>query len=162
MTMSANARLHEIAKFVTGLPPGAGGSGEDYVSLKGYPRFTCIVLVDNGATVTGSTLLFKQATDVAATGEKALTWSEHWVNADTDSGDTLALDSTGAEVTDTTNNANLMYVFEFEAGDLDIANNFDCVRIDTTALVNAVMSIQYICWPAKYAQALGGPSAIID
>lgn len=159
--MNANQLFHEGWKPVMGYPPGAGGSGEDYVSLKAYLRFAAIVLVDNATTVTGSTLLFKQATDVGGAGEKPLTWSKHWKNEDTGASDALVLDETGVEVTDATNAKNLMYVFEFEAGDLDVANNFDCVRIDTTAATAAVLSVLYLGL-AKYAQALGGPSAILD
>jgi hypothetical protein len=157
-----SALFHETHKLVTGYPPGGGGSAEDFVSMKGYEHLTVVVLVDNGATVTGSTILFKQATVVAGTDEKALTWSNHWVNADTGASDALTLDATGAEVTDTTDAKNLMYVFEFDSTDLDVDNNFDCVRIDTTALTNAVMSVLYILGPAKYAKALGGPTAITD
>ena len=73
--ISGNAELHEQCKIVTGfthLTPSS--STPDYVSLKGYNGCAIIIQALNVTTVTGSAITVKQATTVAAAGEKAVTF----------------------------------------------------------------------------------------
>ncbi len=160
-----NALLVETAKIVTGLAPIVPSSSTpDFVSLKLYDHLTIIIMVDNGATVTGSAITLLQATVVAGSDEKALAFDTVYQNIDTAAADAL---SSGTAVTsntfttDTTNNKNLMYVIEVKATDLDMANDFDVVRVGAANAVNAVTSVCYILHPARYAKPVP-PTAITD
>lgn len=163
--MIANMKLLEIAKPVVGLSNTTPStSTPDYVSLKLYHRIRVTIIVKNATTVTGSAITLKQATAVAGTGEKALAFSVMWANIDTGAGDTLTETAVTSDTftTDSTNSKELMYVMEIEAADLDIANNFDCIRAGTADATAATLTVLYDLFPAKYAATAGGPSAIID
>lgn len=164
--ISANARLDEQAKKVVGLAPITPSTTvPDYVSLKGYERCSIDIIVDNGATVTGSAITLKQATAVANTGEKALAFSRMLANIDIGATDTLVETAVTSNTftTDTTDNKNLHYVIDVQASDLDVAGGFDCIRVGTGNAVNAVTAILYTLYPAKYAKAPSPtPSAILD
>lgn len=160
--MNPNALMVEQAKMVTGLAPiTPSSSTPDYVSLKGYGKMTAVILVDNATTVTGSAITLKQATAVAGTGEKALAFTSVHANTDTAAGDALTATTVSSNTftTDSTNAKNLMYVVEIEETDLDIDNGFDCVRVGTGDATNAVVSVLYILWPAKYGK--GTPQTAI-
>lgn len=166
--MNLNSLMLERAKFVTGCAPAAlastAGDG-DYVSMKNYRRLTIVISILNGSTVTGTAVTLLQATDVAATGAKALAFTRMWANVDTGAGDTLTETAVTSNTftTNTTNAKGLMYVIELTENDLDRDNNFDCVRFDGASAANSVGSVLYILSDPKYApegQAL--PSAIID
>lgn len=154
--MNPNALLTEMAKLVTGLAPiNPSSSTPDYVSMKGYEKCTAIILVDNGATVTGSAITLKQASDVAATGEKALAFTSALRDVDTGAADALSefTVSSNTFTTDNTDNKNLMYVIDIPVGSMDLANGFDCVRVGTGNSTNAVLSVLYVLWPAKYQKS---------
>lgn len=162
--MNPNALLVETAKLVGGLfPITPSSSTPDYVSMKLYDHLTVIIMVDNGATVTGSAITLKQATDVAGTDEKALAFDTVHQNVDAAAADALASTAVTSNTftTDTTNNKNLMYVIEVKATDLDVANDFDVIRVGAADAVNAVTSVCYILHPARYAKATP-PAAITD
>lgn len=158
--------LTDIAKVVVGCPPAAltstAGDG-DYVSLKNFDRATIILSVDNATTVTGGTITLKQATAVAGTSEKALSFSKMWANTDVGAGDTLTETAVTSDTftTSTTNDKNLLYVMEVKAEDLDRANGFDCIRIDSTGMANAVGSVIYVLHGSRYASPLA-VAAITD
>ena len=141
-------RLTDAVKVVTGCAPAAltstAGDG-DYVSLKNYSKLTIVLSVLNATTVTGGTITLKQATAVAGTSEKALAFDKMWANTDTDASDTLTETAVTSNTftTDTTNSKKLLYVMEVDAADLDVANGFDCVRIDSTGMASAVGSVMY-------------------
>ena len=164
--MNRNALLTEQCKIVTGLGPVTPStSTPDYVSLKGYDHLTIIVQVLNSTTVTGSAITLKQATDVGngASDEKAVSFTSALRNVDTGATDTLAsfTVSSNTFTTDTTNSKGLLYVIDVVPEMLDIAGNFDCVRLGTGNAANTTLSATYILWPAKYGK--GTPvSAILD
>lgn len=160
-------RLIDHCKLVFGSPKIAAlatTDGDcDYVSLKGYQRCTIVLAVDNGATVTGGAITLKQATAVAGTSEKALAFTKMWANIDTAAADTLTETAVTSNTftTDTTDNKNLLYVMEIDAADLDVANGFDCVRLDSLLMANAVGYVQYILHGAREASPIAVP-AITD
>lgn len=161
--MNGNIKLSEANKIVTGLAPILPSSSTpDYVSLKNVVRMTTIILVDNATTVTGSAITLKQATAVAGTGEKALAFDTVDANIDTDASDTLVATDVTSDTftTDTTNAKNLMYVIDIKPEDLDLDNDFDCVRVGTGNAVAAIVSVAYIL-EVKQAKATPA-SAIID
>lgn len=164
MTITPNANLVEQAKIVTGLAPILPSSSTpDYVSLKGYERMTAIIVVDNATTVTGSAITVKQATVVAGTDEKAVAFTEVFRNIDTGASDALVSAAVTSDTftTDATNAKNLMYVIEITPDLLDVANNFDCVRIGTGNATAAIVAVVYILWPAKDGKTTP-LSAIVD
>ncbi len=157
-------RLIDRAKIVTGLAPILPSSSTpDYVSMKVFQKLTALIIVDNATTVTGSAITLKQASDVAATGEKTLAFSKMWGNTDTDASDTLTETTVTADAftTDATNAKNLLYVLEVDADDLDQANNFDCVRVGTGDATAAIVAVIYILHGSRYQPGLDR-SAITD
>lgn len=152
-------RLVDQAKIVMGCAPAAltstAGDG-DYVSMKGYSKLSIILSVLNGSTVTGGTVTLKQASDVAGTGEKALSFAKNWVNTDCGAGDTLTETTVSSDTftTGTTNSKQLLYVMEVSSGDLDVANGFDCVRIDSTGMANAVGAVTYVLHGSRYSSPI--------
>ena len=160
-------KLTDKAKIVFGSPiigALATTNGDcDYVSLKGYERMTIVIAVDNATTVTGGAVTLKQATDVAGTSEKALGFSTMWANTDVAASDTLTETAVTSDTftTNTTDNKNLMYVIELDAADLDVANGFDCVRVDVLLMANAVGFVQYILHGSRYSSPVA-ISAITD
>ena len=160
-------RLIDTAKIVFGSPligALATTNGDcDYVSLKGYERATIVIAVDNATTVTGGAITLKQATAVAGTSEKALAFASYFANIDTGASDTLTETTATSNTftTDTTDNKNLLYVIEVHAADLDVANGFDCLRVDSLLMANAVGFVQYILHGARQASPLA-ISAITD
>ncbi len=146
--LTANMQLHEVVKPVTGLAPIIPStSTPDYVSLKNVQRMTVVILCDNATTVTGSAITLKQATAVAGTDEKALAFDKMQANLDTDAGDTL---TETAVVSDTfttlaTNAKNSMYVIDITPEMLDLANDFDCVRVGTGNALATVVAVLYLC-----------------
>ncbi len=153
-------------KIVTGIAPVAMATtagDADYVSMKGHQHLTIVLSVKNGTTVTGCAVTLKQATAVAGTSEKALAFTKMWANIDAGASDTLVETAVTSNTftTDTTNSKDLLYVMEIEASDLDVANGFDCVRLDGLLMANAVGSVTYILSEPRYASGLA-VSAITD
>lgn len=159
-------RLVDKVKFVTACPPAAltsaAGDG-DYISMKHFDHLTIVILVDNATSVTGGAVTLKQASDVAGTGEKALSFDTVFANIDTGASDTLVETAVASDTftTSTGANKNLMYVIEVEATDLDTDNSFDCIRIDVASMANAVGSVAYIAHAPAYNPAIA-VSAITD
>ena len=153
-------------KFVIGCAPAAlattAGDG-DYISMREYARLTIVISVLNATTVTGGAVTLKQATDVAGTSEKALAFSTMWANTDCGASDTLVSTAVTSDTftTSTTNSKILMYVIEVAARDLDIANGFDCVRIDVASMASAVGTVIYMLSGAREKPVIAR-SAITD
>lgn len=159
-----SAQFHERNKIVYASPiigALATTNGDcDYVSMKGYDKCTIVIAVDNATTVTGGAVTLKQATAVAGTSEKALSFSTMFANTDVAAGETLTETAVTSDTftTSTTDNKNLLYVIEVEAADLDVANGFDCLRVDVLSMANAVGFVQYILTDARYS----GVASITD
>ena len=122
-----------------------------YVSLKGYARCAIILDVTDATTVTGGTITLKQATAVAGTGEKALAFTRMLANTDVAAAQTMVETAVSSNTftTDTTNSKRLRYVMDVQASDLDLANSFDCIRLDSTGMANANGSVTYILYGAR-------------
>jgi hypothetical protein len=162
MSNNLNAGLSEQAKIVIGLLGAVPSSSTpDYVSLKNYERLTIIVLVKNATTVTGSAITVKQASDVGATGEKAVAFTTVKRNLDMAAADALSdlAVASNTFTTDSTDSKQLMYVIEITPDMLDVAGGFDCVRAGTANATAATVTVLYILSGAKYSTL---PSAIVD
>lgn len=160
--MSILNTLVEDTKIVTGLAPiTPSSSTPDYVTMKNYRRLAVIITVNNGATVTGSAITLKQATDASGTSEKALGFDYVWVNTDTDASDTLTKTAVSSDTftTDDTNNKNLKYVIEVDVSSLDTNNNFNFVRLGTGDGTNMSLNAEYILYNGRYKEDVP-PTAI--
>lgn len=166
MSAQLNAKLAEQLKFVTGCAPAAltstAGDG-DYVSMKGYRRLTIVLMILNATTVTGGAITLLQATSVAGGSAKALAFTTMHANTDCAASDALVPTAVSSNTftTDATNSKQLMYVIEVTSEMLDSANGFDCVRVDSASMANAVGAALYILDGSRYG-ATTPPSAIID
>jgi hypothetical protein len=165
--MNKGLKLTDVAKVVFGSPiigALATTNGDcDYVSLKNFERLTIVLAVDNATTVTGGVVTLKQDVSVAGSTEKALAFSTMYVNLDTAASDTLVETAVtnNTFTTLTTDNKNALYVIEIDAADLDVANGFDCVRVDVLSMANAVGFVGYFLHGSRYAAPLAVP-AITD
>lgn len=162
--ISPNGLLVEQTKIVAGFAPATPSTSTPaYISMKGYHKLTVIISVDNANTVTGSAITLKQATAVAGTGEKELSFASVHANIDTATTDALVATAVVANTftTDTTDTSNLLYVVEVEPTSLDMANGFDCVRVGAGDASGTVVSVVYVLWPARSMKATP-ISAIVD
>lgn len=141
-----------------------------YVNLQWYDKATILISAKNSTTVTGSAITLLQATDVAGSGEKALSFVEMFENLDTEAGDGLNATAVVADTftLDSTDNANLLYAIELtKADDLDTANGFDCVRVGVGNAVAQSITIMTILWPptlqvGNVSGTFANPSAMVD
>ncbi len=128
----------------------------DYVSLKGHRGLMILIGINDGTTVTGSTITLKQATDVAATGEKALGFTRMLANVDWAAGKVLTETAVTSNTftTQTVNSKISMYVIDVKAEDLDIAGGFDCVRLDGTGHASTTplgVQVWYVLYGKRYS-----------
>lgn len=171
----------EIIQIVPAFPPGTDINSDadgDWVSLKGFDG--CLVVFHKAAGTAGDdpSIALNQATAVAGTSSKALTFNHiyHKIGA-------TALSSIGTftkvELTTATadldlvsvNSADLltdvgetMIVVNVRASDLDVDNGFDCLQlfIEGDDIGNATLAAAYyILYNSRYA-GNPVPSAIAD
>jgi hypothetical protein len=165
MNLHAVNLLFDAVKPVEGLAIALPSSSTpDYVSLKGYRKCAILIHILNGTTVTGSAITVKQATAVAGTGEKALSFSKAWRNIDCAAADALAEFAVTSDTftTDSTNSKHLMYLIDVDVEKLDRANGFDCIRAGTgNATATLLFSVVYYLYGARYASS-PPPAAITD
>jgi hypothetical protein len=165
--ISSNAMLIEQAKGVMVLAPVAPSTTTpDYVSMKNCNRLCLLINVLNGTTVTGSAISLTQATDVSNTAGKTLAFTKAFAALNTGAGgntDVLTefAVSSNTFTTNTTNALHHLYAIEVNESDLDVANGFDCVRVNTGNSVNATLSIVGILYPARYGKT-SLPSSVAD
>jgi hypothetical protein len=160
-----NQRLDEAAYTViaaAGLLLTSTLGDTKYVSLKGYRRVRILISIADGTTVTGSTITLKQATAVAGTNEKALAFTRMLSSVDYP---TAALAETAVSAntftTQTTNSKDSLYIIDVDSDSLDVANGFDCIRVDGTghaATASRGVVVAYDLYGARYS----GASPLVD
>lgn len=158
MSININGRLSEQAYLVQASAIGALTTtvgDTTYVSLKNYRKVCIVIDITNATTVTGGTVTLKQATAVAGTSEKALAFSRMLANIDVGAGQAMTETAVTSDTftSDTTNSKRLKYVIEIDSDALDVANGFDCMRVDVTGMVSATGSVSYILWGARFSGA---------
>lgn len=166
-----NQLLVETAQIVMAIVPvdsQSGANNGDWVSMKNYDRVTVVVIKAAGTAGDDPVITMKQATDVSGTGAKALNFTrvDSKVGTQTGVGDfTTNTQAAGNTYTDTVSaEAQGIFTIEFQASDLDVANNFDCVQVsipDTGSAGAQLLTAIYILRGARF----GGPalkSAIVD
>ena len=135
--MNVNARLDEQVQTVVaaaGLLLTSTLGDTTYVSMKNFARARITIVIADGTTVTGSTITLKQATAIAGTSEKALAFTRMLANTDYAASKTMVETAVTSNTftTQTTNSKDSVYIIDVDASDLDIANGFDCFRVDCT------------------------------
>ena len=166
MTVSLNARLDEQVTTIVaaaGLLLTSTLGDTTYVSLKGYRRCQIIISIADGTTVTGSTITLKQATAVAGTNEKALAFTRMLANSDYGASKVMTETTVTANTftTQTVNSKDSLYVIDVDADSLDVANGFDCLRVDGTghaATASRGCVVLYCLYGARYS----GVNPLVD
>ena len=159
--MNVNARLDEQVTTVVaaaGLLLTSTLGDTTYVSMKGYARCRITISIADGTTVTGSTITLKQATAVAGTSEKALAFTRMLANTDYAASKTMVETAVTSNTftTQTTNSKDSLYIIDVDASDLDVANGFDCLRVDGTghaATASRGVVVMYDLYGARYSGA---------
>lgn len=159
MTMHLNGRLDEqVTPIVAaaGLLLTSTLGDTKYVSMKGHRRCMILISIADGTTVTGSTITLKQATAVAGTSEKALAFTRMLANVDYASAkeftETAVVASTFTS--QTTNSLDSAYIIDVGSEDLDMANGFDCLRVDGTghaATASRGVTVWYLLYGKRYS-----------
>lgn len=155
MIPNGNLRLLDMAQIVQSTVPvdlNGGAQNGDWISMKNFHRVAFIVSAAVGTAGSDVTITAQQATDNAGSGAKALTYARLDVKQAVDItgvGQFTKVERTASEdYTDTDNGEEqLVYVVDFGAQDLDIANNFDHVRLNLDApgatKLGSVVAIAY-------------------
>lgn len=168
--MTGNMRLTDFMNIACGIKPvdlNDAAQAGDWVSMKNYQRMAIVFFGKVGSAGTDITFTVEQATAVAGTGAKALTFTEVFTK---EGADLLAIGAftkvtqAAANTYTSTNNEQLdqIIVIDIKAEDLDIANDFDCVRLSVNDPGAAKLaSALYMMWEPRYGkEAL--VSAIVD
>jgi hypothetical protein len=158
---SGNYILPEFVQIVSAWEPAdvnAAAKTGDIVSLEGYQRCAVVVHAAVGSATTGDlTLTIEQCTDIANSlaDAKALNFTRIDVKQGADLaaiGQFTATTQTAANTytSATSGEADLIWVVDFAADDLDIANDFDCIRASLGATSSAkVVGCQYLLYGPK-------------
>lgn len=162
MSISLNARLDEQVNTVVaaaGLLLTSTLGDTKYVSLKAYRKIQIVISIADGTTVTGSTITLKQSTNVtnSLSDEKPLAFTRMLASVDYP---TVALAETAVTAntftTQTTNSKDSLYIIEVDSDQLDVANGFDCIRVDGTghaATASRGVVVLYNLFGARYSGA---------
>lgn len=161
--MNVNARLDEQVQTVVaaaGLLLTSTLGDTTYVSMKNFARARITIVIADGTTVTGSAITLKQATAIAGTSEKALAFTRMLANTDYAASKTMVETAVTSNTftTQTMNSKDSVYIIDVDASDLDIANGFDCFRVDCTghaATASRGCAVIYDLYGAKYSGASG-------
>jgi len=134
-----------------------------YVSLKNYRKIQIVISIADGTTVTGSTITLKQATAVAATGEKALAFTRMLANVDYAAAKTMVETAVVSNTftTQVVNSKDSVYIIDVDADQLDINGGFDCIRVDGTghaATASRGCVVVYNLYGARFS----GANPLID
>ncbi len=164
MAFSENIRLLERMQIVPGFPPAALTTARtgDVVSLKGYRR--CLVLFHAAIGSAGEdpTITILQGTDVAFGTNKPLDFTEIFVKMDathlSDVGQwTKVTQAASNTYTDATSGEQeKMWAIEFKAEDLDIENDYDCIRAalgDVGSVATQIGALYYLLSDPIFSKA---------
>lgn len=166
MSITLNGRLDEQVTTVVaaaGLLLTSTLGDTLYVSMKNFRKCQIVISIADGTTVTGSTITLKQAQAIAGTGEKALAFDRMLANVDYAASKTMVETAVTSNTftTQTTNSKDSLYIIDVDSEDLDMANGFDCFRVDGTghaATASRGVVVLYNFYGARYS----GASPLVD
>lgn len=155
--------LPQETKIHGALKPAADAAGRNgrFVSLKNLHKLYVKVYVDqaNAAVIP---ITITQAQAIAGTGAKVLaTPVPIWANLDVAASDTLVRQADAVNFTTDAALKEKIVIFEILPTDLDVANGFDCIRVNTGASnVANITSAEYI--GVQRYKGENTPSIIVD
>lgn len=171
--MSPNESLLNYVQIVSGFAPIGLGSARtgDVVCMKNYRR--CMVLFHKAIGTAGDdpTITLLQGTDVAFGTNKALNFTTLYVKQDpTSLGDvgqwTKVTQAAGNTYVDTTNaEQQSIWAIDIKAEDLDIKNDYNCVRASfaDAGTATQIGDLLYLLYdPIVSAAPADMASAIVD
>jgi len=137
------------------LAPAADSAGRTstYKSLRnvsGKVAIVCRVNQGNAAQVTFTPL---QAQDSSGTGSKAIPSVPIFVNSDTTVSDTLVAQTAAASYQTSATTKDKFVVFEFDPAELDMANGFNHIAVQTSASNAANITEAFMEAIGRYQQA---------
>lgn len=141
---------------------GAARTG-DYYSLKDYQGV--VFVIAQGAWAGGTpAVTLKQATAVAGTGAKALSFTEKYSKVAL-TGGVNVLAAVASDTFNLTATANRIEMIEVSAADLDRAGGYDCVGIDVAspgANADLICVLAILCGPRYQGDPALIPNALTD
>lgn len=138
----------------------------DYASFENYKRIAIIIALApaSGTDTAAITLKQSKTVDNSPATEKALSFTKVWKNSAPGTSDTLVETAVAGDSITTSAAAALeLYVIEVMDTDLDINNDFDCVRVAVTdpGSVSTPAVVLMLGYEAKFAGPTP-PSMITD
>lgn len=130
-------RLAECCQIVPAIIPvdlSGGDNNGDWVSMKNYSHCTILFFAAAGTAGQDPIVKLQQATAVAGTSAKDLTFTDIYVKANADLATvgqfTKVTQAAGTSYTDATHaEIQKLYAIEVEASELDSENGFDCIQV---------------------------------
>jgi len=165
-------KLLEMIQIVEGFKPvdlQDGANSGDYVSLQNYKGCAVVFMSAVGTAADDPTLTIQQASDVAGTGVKALNFT---VIARKQAATDLSAVGQWTRTTQTAANTyteatsaeqDSIWVVDFDADELDVDNDFDCIRA-TVADVGSNEQLGvlfYVLYKASYPAAAANMLSVL-
>lgn len=153
--MTGNLRLTDFADVISAIKPvtlNTGANVGDVISMKNWMRCAIIFFGTVGSSGTDITLTLEQGTNVAFGTNKALAFTTVFKKEGADLlaiGTMTKVTQAAANTFTFANNEQLdqIYVIDVQAEDLDIANDYDCIRLSvnqgSAAKVGCALYIPY-------------------
>lgn len=138
----------------------AAGRTSTYKSLRncsGKVAIVCRVNQGNAAQVTFTPL---QATNSSGSGSKAIPAVPIFYNADTTASDTLVAQTAAASFQAGTALKDQFVVFEFDPAELDMADGFNHIAVETSASNAANITEAFMEYLGRYQQQVPPPSEV--
>lgn len=164
-----NRHFLEKAQIVGAITPvnmASGANNGDWISMKNYGRCAIVLFKGTGTAAEDPVITLQQATDVAGTSSKSLTFTRIDYKAGTLSSVsqfTTVNQAAAGNYTLDAGELEAIAVIDIKAEDLDKSNGFDCLRcniadVGTTSQIGGVL---YFLHEPRFASATL-PGAITD
>lgn len=171
--MSKAFILGNLVDIIEGFPAvdlQSGASNGDYISLKNAQKVAVVFISGVGTNGDDPTLTLQQAQDVSGTGVKDLDFTTLYKKqAATSLAGTAAWTEVTQAAANTYTNTDaaeqaLIWVVEIDPGELDVANNFDCIRATVADVGNNAQPgyLFYLVVPNSKGDPANVPSYIAD
>jgi hypothetical protein len=147
----------QIVQAIVPVDLATAANNGDWVSLKNHARVVVLVSADAGTAGEDPVITMRQATDNAGTSAKALNFTAIWEKVGTQTGVATftKVEQTAANTYTNTvsGEAENLFVLEFRAEELDVANGFDHVQLqvpDTGATAGKMGSALYLLLDPRF------------